>query len=102
MALSILDGGFANIVLKLDQNGETSVELEESFAQTTSLPANLQLKAGQYFAAFGQANVQHPAHGRSSTSRSSSGAPGRTAWCSLGVQLSGWRRRRSTRSCSSA
>src|SRR6478736_1575708 len=52
--------GFANIVLKLDKNGETSIELEESFAQTTSLPANLQVKAGQYFAAFGRQNAQHP------------------------------------------
>jgi hypothetical protein len=52
--------GFANIVLKLDRNNETEIELEESFLQTTALPANLQLKAGQYFAAFGRQNPQHP------------------------------------------
>jgi hypothetical protein len=52
--------GFANVVLKLDRNNETEIELEESFLQTTSLPANLQLKAGQYFAAFGRQNSQHP------------------------------------------
>lgn len=52
--------GFANVVLKLDRNNETEVELEETFLQTTSLPANLQLKAGQYFAAFGRQNAQHP------------------------------------------
>lgn len=52
--------GFANIVLKLDQNNETSIELEETFVESTSLPANLQLKAGQYFAAFGRQNPQHP------------------------------------------
>lgn len=52
--------GFANIVLKLDKNNETDIELEESFLQSTSLPANLQLKAGQYFAAFGRQNPQHP------------------------------------------
>ena len=52
--------GFANIVLKLDKNNETSIELEESFVQTTALPGNLQLKAGQYFAAFGRQNAQHP------------------------------------------
>ncbi len=52
--------GFANIVLKLDKNNETSIELEESFLQSTSLPANLQLKAGQYFAAFGRQNPMHP------------------------------------------
>jgi hypothetical protein len=52
--------GFANIVLKLDQNNETSIELEETYLQSTALPANLQLKAGQFFAAFGRQNSQHP------------------------------------------
>lgn len=52
--------GFANIVLKLDKNNATEIELEESFLQSTSLPANLQLKAGQYFASFGRQNPQHP------------------------------------------
>lgn len=52
--------GFANIVLKLDENNETDIELEETFLQSTSLPANLQLKAGQYFASFGRQNPQHP------------------------------------------
>jgi hypothetical protein len=52
--------GFSNIVLKLDKNNATEIELEESFLQSTSLPANLQLKAGQYFAAFGRQNPQHP------------------------------------------
>jgi len=52
--------GFANIVLKLDNNNETEIELEEAYGQTTSLPLNLQLKAGQFFAAFGRQNQQHP------------------------------------------
>jgi hypothetical protein len=52
--------GFANIVLKLDNNNETSIELEEAYGQTTDLPYNLQLKAGQFFAAFGRQNQQHP------------------------------------------
>ncbi|MEO6034031.1 MAG: hypothetical protein ABIQ35_02125, partial [Verrucomicrobiota bacterium] len=52
--------GFANIVLKLDDNNETAIELEEAYLQSTSLPANLQLKAGQFFAAFGRNNPQHP------------------------------------------
>ena len=52
--------GFANIVLKLDKNNQTEIELEEAYAQSTSLPANLQAKAGQFFAAFGRANAQHP------------------------------------------
>ena len=46
--------GFANIVLKLDQHNETSIELEEAYLQSSALPANLQLKAGQFFAAFGR------------------------------------------------
>lgn len=52
--------GFANIVFKLDNDNETEVEVEEAFMQTTSLPFNLQLKAGQFFAAFGRINPTHP------------------------------------------
>lgn len=52
--------GFANIVYKLDEGGETGVELEEVYVLTTSLPWNLQLKAGQFFAEFGRQNQQHP------------------------------------------
>ena len=52
--------GFGNIVYKLDTNGETGVELEEAYVLTTSLPANLQLKAGQFFTEFGRQNPQHP------------------------------------------
>src|SRR6266480_3490504 len=52
--------GFANIVFKLDNDNETEVEVEEAFMQTTNLPYNLQLKAGQFFAAFGRINPTHP------------------------------------------
>jgi len=52
--------GFGNIVLKLDKNNETSIELEEAYLISTSFPHNLQLKAGQFFAAFGRQNPQHP------------------------------------------
>jgi hypothetical protein len=52
--------GFANIVFKLDNDNETAVEVEEAFMQTTSLPFNLQLKGGQFFAAFGRLNPVHP------------------------------------------
>ena len=52
--------GFANIVFKLDNNNETAVEVEEAFLQTTDLPFNLQLKGGQFFAAFGRINPTHP------------------------------------------
>ncbi len=52
--------GFANIVLKLDNNNETEIELEEAYLQTTSLPAGLQVRAGQFFAPFGRINPTHP------------------------------------------
>jgi hypothetical protein len=52
--------GFSNIVYKLDKDGQTGVELEEAYVLTTSLPANLQLKVGQFFAEFGRQNPQHP------------------------------------------
>jgi hypothetical protein len=52
--------GFANIVFKLDNDNNTEVEAEEAFAQTTNLPFNLQLKAGQFFDAFGRINPTHP------------------------------------------
>ncbi len=52
--------GFANIVLKLDNDNETTIEAEEAFLQTTNLPFNLQLKGGQFFAAFGRINPTHP------------------------------------------
>lgn len=52
--------GFSSIVFKLDPNGETGVELEETYFLTTSLPWNLQMKGGQFFAEFGRQNPQHP------------------------------------------
>jgi hypothetical protein len=63
----VLDGavdpyfkGAANMVLKLDENDQTSVELEEAYLLSTSLPANLQVKGGQFLANFGRMNTQHP------------------------------------------
>jgi hypothetical protein len=52
--------GFANIVLKLDNDNQTEIELEEAFLQTTSLPYGVQLKGGQFFDAFGRINATHP------------------------------------------
>jgi hypothetical protein len=52
--------GFVNLVYKLDEEGETVVELEEMYFLTTSLPGNFQLRGGQFFAEFGRQNVQHP------------------------------------------
>ncbi len=52
--------GFAAIVTKLNELGETEIEVEEAWAQTTSLPYNLQAKAGQFLGDFGRQNAQHP------------------------------------------
>ncbi len=64
---TVLDGavdpyfrGQANIILFITSDGETRVELEEAFATTSSLPHNLQVKAGQYFTEFGRLNPMHP------------------------------------------
>jgi hypothetical protein len=50
----------ANIVFQIGPQGETSLELEEAFMMTTSLPANLQVKVGQYLSPFGRINQTHP------------------------------------------
>ena len=52
--------GQANIVLQVDPNGETSVEAEEAYLESISLPWNLQVKAGQYYTQFGRINPTHP------------------------------------------
>ena len=52
--------GFLNVVYKIDAEGESAFELEEAYILTSSLPANLQLKAGQFFTEFGRQNTQHP------------------------------------------
>ena len=52
--------GFSNIAFRLDENGETAIELEELYFLTTSLPWNLQLKGGQFLTDFGRQNTQHP------------------------------------------
>ncbi len=52
--------GDANIVLQIDENGDSTVELEEVYLTTLDLPYNLQLKAGQFFNGFGRMNPIHP------------------------------------------
>src|SRR2546430_13787185 len=52
--------GQANIVLQIDPRGETTIEAEEAYLQTMSLPWNLQVKAGQFFTEFGRLNPTHP------------------------------------------
>ena len=44
---------------RLEACREIEVKLEEAFAVTRSLPAGLQIKAGQFYTAFGRANPQH-------------------------------------------
>lgn len=50
----------ANVVLQIDPFGESTVELEEAYLTTLDLPLNLQVKAGQFFGAFGRLNATHP------------------------------------------
>ena len=52
--------GQANIVLQIDPDGDTTIEAEEAFLETMSLPWNLQLKAGQFLTEFGRLNPTHP------------------------------------------
>jgi hypothetical protein len=52
--------GDAHVVLVIDEEGETVVELEEVYLTTLSLPGNLEVKAGQFFTAFGRLNPMHP------------------------------------------
>jgi hypothetical protein len=52
--------GDSNIVLQIDESGETVIELEEAYLTTLDLPLHLQLKAGQFFTGFGRLNPTHP------------------------------------------
>jgi hypothetical protein len=48
------------LVTFLDSEGETVVELEEAYLQTTDLPHRFQAKVGHYFTEFGRLNPLHP------------------------------------------
>ena len=52
--------GNANILFQLDSSGDSFIELEEAWLETTSLPGNVQIRAGQYLTEFGRINTQHP------------------------------------------
>ena len=89
--------GFGNIVYKLDENGETGVELEEMFFLTTSLPGNLQQRAGSFSPSSAGRISSIPTPGRSSTSRWCSIASSAPKVCGVrGRGFPGWRRPRST------
>lgn len=49
-----------HLIFGIDREGESVLEIEEAYMTTTALPANLQLRAGQFFAQFGRLNPQHP------------------------------------------
>jgi hypothetical protein len=51
--------GFSTVNFLIDGEGETHLELEEAYLESLSLPANLQLRAGQYFTEFGRHNPMH-------------------------------------------
>ena len=48
------------IVTFISSEGETEIELEEAFVRSLSLPAGLELTAGQFFTPFGRINPTHP------------------------------------------
>ena len=52
--------GFMDVVYKINEEGDSETELEEAYGVTTSLPAHLQLKFGQFFTEFGRTNATHP------------------------------------------
>ncbi len=52
--------GQANLLFQIDSSGESRTELEEAYLTSVALPANLQLKAGQFFTEFGRLNTSHP------------------------------------------
>jgi hypothetical protein len=52
--------GQANIVFQINPHGDTTLEAEEAYLETMSLPLNLQIKAGQFFSEFGRLNPTHP------------------------------------------
>ena len=52
--------GNANVLFQVDSAGDSKVELEEGWLETVSLPASLQLRAGQILTEFGRQNPTHP------------------------------------------
>lgn len=49
-----------HLIFGIDREGESVLEIEEAYMTTTALPANLQLRAGQFFTQFGRLNPTHP------------------------------------------
>jgi len=58
---NIDDKFFGKSTLVIHQEeGETEVELEEAFIQTTAMPKGFSVKAGRFFSSIGYVNQQHP------------------------------------------
>jgi hypothetical protein len=51
--------GNVNVVYSLDAAGESLFEVEEAWAESVSLPANLQIRAGQIYTELGRHNPTH-------------------------------------------
>ncbi|MEO5657057.1 MAG: zinc-regulated TonB-dependent outer membrane receptor, partial [Nitrospiria bacterium] len=49
-----------HVIFGIDREGESFLEVEEAYLTSTALPANLQLRGGQFFTPFGRLNPQHP------------------------------------------
>jgi len=49
-----------SLVSVIEPDGESVVELEQAFIQSTDLPNNFSARAGQYFLDFGEENARHP------------------------------------------
>jgi hypothetical protein len=49
-----------HLIFGIDREGESFLEVEEAYLTSTALPANLQLRAGQFFTQFGRLNPRHP------------------------------------------
>lgn len=52
--------GEVRLVTFITNEGETGIELEEAFIRSLSLPAGLEITAGQFFTPFGRINPTHP------------------------------------------
>jgi hypothetical protein len=50
----------AHLIFGIDREGESFLEVEEAYMTSSALPANLQLRAGQFFTQFGRLNPTHP------------------------------------------
>lgn len=61
LSANIDDWFYGGLTTAMHQHdGETAVEVEEAFIETTSLGSGFTVKAGKFFSGFGYLNAQHP------------------------------------------